>query len=121
MDIGRRIVKAFYYGLMPKHLYDHFSLILPQSRLDFLTQFRANPAPNRYLASLIKHMQEVVDDGFIREIVNLAFTEFINCHLHNFESYHRALDEVLNEENVSKVDRAKTSIDFIRSKRKSKK
>ncbi len=41
--------------------------------------------------------------------------------LHNFESYHRALDEVLNEENVSKVDRAKTSIDFIRSKRKSKK
>ena len=41
--------------------------------------------------------------------------------LHNFESYHRALDEVLNEESVSIVDRENTSIDFIRSKRKSKK
>ncbi|WP_347172562.1 alpha/beta hydrolase [Polaribacter uvawellassae] len=41
--------------------------------------------------------------------------------LHNFESYHRALDEVLNEERVSKVDRENTSIDFIRSKRTSKK
>ena len=41
--------------------------------------------------------------------------------LHNFESYHRALDEVLNEESISKVDRENTSIDFIRSKRTSKK
>jgi len=41
--------------------------------------------------------------------------------LHNFESYHRALEEVLNEEGVSKVDREKTSIDFVRSKRKIKK
>tara|TARA_R110002124_G_scaffold155440_3_gene322649 strand:- start:751 stop:1620 length:870 start_codon:yes stop_codon:yes gene_type:complete len=41
--------------------------------------------------------------------------------LHNFESYHRALDEVLNEESISKVDRKNTSIDFIRSKRTSKK
>jgi hypothetical protein len=41
--------------------------------------------------------------------------------LHNFESYHRALEEVLNEKSISKVDRENTSIDFIRSKRKSKK
>lgn len=41
--------------------------------------------------------------------------------LHNFESYHRALEEVLNEESVTKVDRENTSIDFIRTKRKSKK
>lgn len=41
--------------------------------------------------------------------------------LHNFESYHRALEEVLNEDDVSKVDREKTSINFMRSKRKPKK
>ena len=41
--------------------------------------------------------------------------------LHNFESYHRALEEVLNEKSISKVDRENTSIDFIRTKRKSKK
>ncbi|MFN0728816.1 alpha/beta hydrolase [Polaribacter gochangensis] len=41
--------------------------------------------------------------------------------LHNFESYHSALEEVLNEEGISKVDREHTSINFIRSKRTSKK
>jgi fermentation-respiration switch protein FrsA (DUF1100 family) len=41
--------------------------------------------------------------------------------LHNFESYHSSLDEILNGEHVSKVDREKTSIDFIRTKRTSKK
>jgi len=41
--------------------------------------------------------------------------------LHNFESYHKALEELLNEESISKVDREKTSIDFIRYKRTLKK
>ena len=32
-------------------------------------------------------MQKVVNEGFIIELVDLAFTEFINCHLYNFKSY----------------------------------
>ncbi len=38
--------------------------------------------------------------------------------LHNFESYHRALGEILNSERKVEVDRKKTSIDFIRTKKK---
>mgnify|MGYP005991491447 CR=1 FL=1 len=41
--------------------------------------------------------------------------------LHNYESYHRALKEVLNSDGIVEVDRENTSIDFIRSKRKAKK
>jgi|UniRef100_UPI004047403F uncharacterized protein len=41
--------------------------------------------------------------------------------LHNFESYHRALDEVLNSKADTELDRKTTSIDFVRSKRKPKK
>jgi len=41
--------------------------------------------------------------------------------LHNFESYHRALEEVLNSGGITEVDRENTSIDFIRTKRKAKK
>jgi uncharacterized protein len=40
--------------------------------------------------------------------------------LHNFESYHRALEEALNSKVDTELDRANTSIDFIRSKRKLK-
>jgi pimeloyl-ACP methyl ester carboxylesterase len=39
--------------------------------------------------------------------------------LHNFESYHRALKEILTSRR-SVVDREKTSIDFIRTKKKKK-
>ncbi len=40
--------------------------------------------------------------------------------LHNYESYHRALEEILNSEGRVEVDREKTSIDFIRTKKKKK-
>lgn len=40
--------------------------------------------------------------------------------LHNFESYHRALGEILNSEEKVSLDREKTSIDFIRTKKKKK-
>lgn len=39
--------------------------------------------------------------------------------LHNFESYHRALKEILTSRRAA-VDRDKTSIDFIRTKKKKK-
>ena len=40
--------------------------------------------------------------------------------LHNFESYHRAIGEVLNSKKLVALDREKTSIDFIRTKKKRK-
>jgi pimeloyl-ACP methyl ester carboxylesterase len=41
--------------------------------------------------------------------------------LHNFDDYHIALKEILDSKGIASVDRENTSIDFIRSKRKSKK
>lgn len=40
--------------------------------------------------------------------------------LHNFESYHKALHEILGRKKEITIDREKTSIDFIRTKRKKK-
>ena len=40
--------------------------------------------------------------------------------LHNYESYHRALGEILNSRKKIEIDREKTSIDFIRTKKKKK-
>jgi len=41
--------------------------------------------------------------------------------LHNFENYHKALREILTIENEIKIDRAKTSIDYIRTQKRTKK
>lgn len=40
--------------------------------------------------------------------------------LHNYESYHVALGEILNSKKKVSLDREKTSIDFIRTKKKKK-
>ncbi|MFD2568483.1 alpha/beta hydrolase [Pseudotenacibaculum haliotis] len=40
--------------------------------------------------------------------------------LHNFESYHKALHEILGRKREITIDREKTSIDFIRTKKKKK-
>lgn len=40
--------------------------------------------------------------------------------LHNFESYHVALGEILNSKKKIEFDRGKTSIDFVRTKKKKK-
>ena len=40
--------------------------------------------------------------------------------LHNFESYHKTLKEILVAEEESEFDRSKTSIDFIRTKKSKK-
>jgi pimeloyl-ACP methyl ester carboxylesterase len=40
--------------------------------------------------------------------------------LHNFEGYHRALKEILESKPFKEIDRAETSIDFVRKKRKHK-
>ena len=38
--------------------------------------------------------------------------------LHNFAGYHRALEEILSSKPFREIDKEKTSIDFVRSKRK---
>lgn len=40
--------------------------------------------------------------------------------LHNYESYHRAIGEILSGKKQTTIDREKTSIDFIRTKKKRK-
>jgi len=85
MDIGRKMVKAFYYGLLPADLQDHFGHILPTHRLDFLKEFRSKEAPNQYLASFVEYALEFDNQLYIRETALEAFTDFINFHLHSVE------------------------------------
>ncbi|MCB0685889.1 MAG: hypothetical protein KDC53_05175 [Saprospiraceae bacterium] len=85
MDIGRRLVKAFYYNLLPQELKGHFSAILPAHRMDFLKNFKGQKAPNQYLAGLTRHLLGIENHHFIRNILEESFSDFIECHLHDVE------------------------------------
>lgn len=85
MDIGRRLVRCFYYELLPSGLKEHFSSVLPADRLDFLRIFKEQPAPNQFLASLTEPLLKVKDQPFIQKMLDEAFTDFIRFHLHYFQ------------------------------------
>lgn len=85
MDIGRRLVKAFYYGLLPAEVKERFDQVLPADRLDFLKHFKTQTAPNQYLASLTRNLLGIENQAYIQEMVSEAFTDFIKYHLYEVE------------------------------------
>ena len=85
MDIGRRLIRSFYYGLLPGDLFDYFLQYLPRDRLDFLNLFKTMVAPNQFLASYTEQLLPVKDQSFIQKLIEEAFTDFIKFHLHDIE------------------------------------
>ncbi|MBK8504097.1 MAG: hypothetical protein IPL46_18950 [Saprospiraceae bacterium] len=85
MDIGRRLVRSFYYGLLPKDLFDHFSGYFPKDRLEFLKLFKSKAAPNQFLAGYTELVLPVKNQSFIQNLLEEAFTDFIKFHLHDVE------------------------------------
>lgn len=85
MDIGKRMVKAFYYGLLPEDLHALLSPILPASRMEFLKDFKSRSAPNQYLASMTRYLLSTDNQSYAKEILKEAFTDFIKYHLYSIE------------------------------------
>ncbi len=85
MDIGRRLIRAYYYELLPVHLKQYFSTFLPEDRLDFLREFKDQSAPNQFLAQFTEYIYSVKDQMFIQKMLSEAFTDFINFHLHHIK------------------------------------
>lgn len=85
MDIGRRIVRSFYYGLFPNDLKEHFQQFLPDNRLDFLDILQKERAPNRYLANLVVGLLDVKNEPFIQQLILNSFADFAENHLHHFK------------------------------------
>ena len=85
MDIGRRLIRAYYYELLPARLKQYFSTFLPKDRLDFLRKFKDQTAPNQFLAQFTEYVLSVKDQLFIQEMLSEAFTDFIIFHLYHIK------------------------------------
>ncbi len=84
-DIGRRLVRSYYYGLMPDKLKKTFNNHLPPNRYDFLRLFKKSTSPNKYLASFVRLIADDKEDDHVQKILQRAFGDFINYHLHKYE------------------------------------
>ncbi len=86
MDIGRRIVKSYYYQQMTSSVRDHFGEILPRDRLDFVSRLRDHIAPNQFLAELVPEVLSIKQEPFIQKLLSDSFDDFIKSHLSSVES-----------------------------------
>ncbi len=73
---GKRLIRDYYYGLMPKYMVDKFekdfSLDVDTIKLNLYQE----PNPNMYLASFAKFMFDFKDEKYVRRLMKKGFEKF---------------------------------------------
>lgn len=80
-DIGKALIRAYYYGWMPPAIAEAFQPHLPGDRVAFLQALGASGAPNQFLASFVPFAAENLSDTFVAALVGQRFEVFIRTHL----------------------------------------
>lgn len=75
--IGRKLVRAFFYDLMPLQLKLEFEKYYHLNISEFINKTYHQPEPSKYLASFTKFAGVHQDDPFIRQLVGACFDDFI--------------------------------------------
>ena len=81
LDIGRALVKNYFYGLFPADLAQIFAKKHPITEAELLVNLYQNPTPNKYLASFAEFAIEYQTHPFILAIIKASFEQFIHHHL----------------------------------------
>ena len=89
VDIGSRLVKDFYYGILPTELKLILRDHLPPDPGEFLKRIKSSTAPNQMLASYVRLLSDYRDHYHVQGIVKAAFRNFCHCHLQRFKTYHK--------------------------------
>ena len=85
MYIGREVVKAYFYGLMPDELQRKFDETYRLELKDFIQTLYHNEQPSKNLASFAKFAGENQLNPFIHDLVKRCFQAFIEVFVLRFE------------------------------------
>jgi len=85
MHIGREVVRAYFYGLMPEDLRRSFDAEYHLELKDFIQHLYHDGQPSKYLASFAKFAGEHQDTPFINELVKGCFKAFVEAFVLRFE------------------------------------
>ena len=79
MQIGRVVVRAYFYGFMPEDLRQKFDETYHLELKDFVQQLYHDSQPSKYLASFAKFAGENQSHPYIRALVKDCFKAFIEA------------------------------------------
>jgi len=88
-DIGKRLVKSFYYGLLPADLHSVMMDVLPEDRYDFLKELSKSQHPNRFLAQFTRIAGKYKSHPYVRGLLARSFQDFITIHLGKQKKYQK--------------------------------
>ena len=75
--IGRKLVRAYYYDLMPLELKLEFNNSYHLDINDFIERVYHQPEVSKYLAGFVRFAGEHIDHPFIQDMVRECFSDFI--------------------------------------------
>ena len=79
MHIGREVVRAYFYGLMPEELRIKIDAEYHLELKDFIQRLYHEGQPSKYLATFAKFAGEHQNHPFIRDLVKGCFKAFIEA------------------------------------------
>ncbi len=88
-DLGKRLARGFYYGLLPPEIKVSAAERLPSDRFEFLNELRSTATPNRFLAQLSRVLALHRDHPWVKQQVREAFTDFASIHLRNQKKHEK--------------------------------
>lgn len=80
-DIGKALVKAYFYNQMPELVRVEMKKIIAGGRAEFLRELYTSPTPNQFLAEIAKVAVGLHDHPWIKEMVSERFSVFVKTHL----------------------------------------
>ncbi len=79
--IGKLLVRALYYDQLSQEARAACHTFLPQSRLDFLANFKKADRQNQFLSNVVRHMKPFMHLSEFQSIIKQAFETFLKVHV----------------------------------------
>lgn len=84
-NLGRLIIKSFFYRDMPEDLRQSFFDMYQMTKAELFENIYHKPLPNRYVAGFAKFAAENRHNSFINQLIVQNFESFIAAHLLKYE------------------------------------
>lgn len=86
--IGRKLTRAYFYGLMPLELKLAFDNTYHLNINEFIDKVYHQPETSKYLASFVKFAGDHHDHPFVRDLVKTCFMDFIEVFVLRYRKCH---------------------------------
>ena len=84
---GKRLLRDYFYGILPNELKEKFAEAYPISREDLIRKVYQESYPNQFIASFVPFLKENINHPYCNYLINFGFDEFIKIFITTIPNY----------------------------------